>query len=96
VCVAPDNVIGAMKESVHKYADWALRDETDNFAQRHDIEVVKQQLLPDLRVKITKRVDEEMLAVLENLKKQLGIGGKKKKKGKKGKKGKGKKGKGKK
>lgn len=77
-------------------AKWQDRDETNNFFQRHDADLVKEELRPIVFEEIRQQVDEEMAVLLSNLKDmveaeraaKLGKKGKKKKKAKKKKKGK--------
>lgn len=91
--------IPSIEAAVHDFvAKWQDRDESGNFFQKHDVELVKDDLRPTVFEEIRQQVDEEMTVLLQNLKDmvdaeraaKLGKKGKKKKK-KKGKK-KGKKG----
>merc|ERR1711890_132880 len=82
-----------LKRSVQSYSQWKELDETDNFVQKHDGNMARKEVEPSVREVIVKEAEEELLAALQNLRKQVGLA--KKGKGKKGK-GKGKKGKGKK
>ena len=59
-------------------------DEKENFAQKHDIDIVKQQLLPGVVKQIELEVDQQLLQALDNLKVQLGIKTGKASKAKKG------------
>lgn len=83
---------------------WKYRDEVENFSQKHDSELIKEEKRMEVESEIRLQVDELMRQELKNLKaavdKEKGKKGKgkksgKKKKGKKGKKSgkKGKKGK---
>ncbi|KAG5185735.1 hypothetical protein JKP88DRAFT_257381 [Tribonema minus] len=90
---------------------WATRDESENFAQRHDVELTKGTVRPgvleEMRLQASdsclrgaRTVDEMLLMNLKKIKQQVGKAekgkkGKKPKKAKKGKKGKDKKKKGK-
>jgi hypothetical protein len=47
---------------------WATRDEKDNFSQRHDAELVKEQKRKEVEEEIRAQVDELMRAELKNLK----------------------------
>ena len=47
---------------------WATRDEKDNFSQRHDAELVKEQKRKEVDEEIRIQVDELMRAELKNLK----------------------------
>jgi len=88
-----------MESSFRLWSDkWQLRDESSNFAQRFDPELVKQQVRPEVEEAVREEVRLRIEQELENLEEAFERDrnkGKKKKKGK-GKKGKGKKGKGKK
>lgn len=76
---------------------WLDRDETENFAQKHDEDLTKDVIRPNVAEEIRKQVDLMLEDQLANFKKQLAAGGKGKKgKGKKKGKKKGKGGKGKK
>ncbi len=74
------------------YGEWRSLDETDNFAQKHCIDMVKKSVFPSVKKQIELEVDQQLLHALNNLKIQLGINTdskpKKAKKSKKGKKGK--------
>lgn len=66
---------------------WEGRDESDNFQQKHDIELGKQVVRPGVYTEIRKQVDDMLLMNLKKIQMQIQSGGKKgKKKGKKGKK----------
>mmetsp|Transcript_33907 Transcript_33907/g.75181 ORF Transcript_33907/g.75181 Transcript_33907/m.75181 type:complete len:829 (-) Transcript_33907:621-3107(-) len=91
--------IPSIEAAVHEFvAKWQDRDETDNFFQKYDAELVKDELRPIVFEEIRLQVDEEMRVLLQNLKDMVDaeraakLGKKGKKKKKKGKK-KGKKGK---
>jgi hypothetical protein len=73
--------------------DWQDIDESTNFFQKYDPELVKKALKPVVFEEIRVEVDEEMRVLLENLKDMVAAE-RAAKSGKKGKKGKGKKGKG--
>ena len=66
-------------------ADWADRDERENFAQKHDPELAKRSLRDDVRLEIRDQVDEMLKMSLKKIKLQLNKGSsttkKKKKKG---------------
>lgn len=97
----PDYFVKLIHGAVRDYqGDWQDIDESTNFFQKYDPELVKKALKPVVFEEIRVEVDEEMRVLLENLKDMVAAeraakSGKKGKKGK-GKKGKGKKGKGKK
>ena len=87
----PGLVKTEMKSQIEKiYKEWRNLDEKENFAQKHDVDFVKRQLLPGVVKQIELEVDQQLLQALDNLKVQLGIktgkASKSKKGGKKGKK----------
>jgi hypothetical protein len=90
-----------MESSFRLWSDkWQLRDESANFAQRYDSELVKQLVRPEVeetvREQVKLRIEQELQNLEEAFERDRNKGKKKKGKGKgKGKKGKGKKGKGK-
>ena len=93
------NFAPELKSTAVEYAGvWQGRDESSNFAQRHDLELIKEQKRIEVEDEIRVHVDELMREELKNLKfaveKDKGGKGKGKKGKGKGKKGKGKKGKG--
>ena len=47
---------------------WATRDEKENFSQRHDAELIKEQKRKEVEEEIRLQVDELMRAELKNLK----------------------------
>lgn len=88
----------AMYKNVQDYGEtWDGRDETDNFQQKHDVDLAKDVVRPGVYEDLRKQVDEMLVMNLKKIKLQIAPGGKGKKgkkgkkKGKKGKKGKGKK-----
>ena len=75
---------------------WDGRDESDNFQQKHDVDLGKEVVRPGVYEEIRSQVDEMLVMNLKKIKMQVapatkGKKGKGKKKGKKGKKGKAKK-----
>mmetsp|Transcript_19541 Transcript_19541/g.61214 ORF Transcript_19541/g.61214 Transcript_19541/m.61214 type:complete len:176 (-) Transcript_19541:33-560(-) len=75
--------------------DWEERDESENFAQKHDVELAKRAIRDEVRLEIRDQVDEMLRMNLKKIKMQLTRQapkagkkekGKKDKKGKKGKK----------
>merc|ERR1712130_598473 len=85
---------GDMMGEVSEYdTKWRHRDESHNFHQRHDAEIIKEQKMIEVEDAVRIQVDEIMREELANLKAALDKDEGKKGKGKKGKKGKGKKGK---
>jgi len=90
--------IPAIEAAVQEFvAKWQDRDESANFFQKYDAELVKDELRPIVFEEIRTQVDEEMRVLLQNLKDMVEaeraakLGKKGKKKKKKGKKKKGKK-----
>ena len=82
-----------MYKAVQSYEDtWENKDESDNFQQRHDVELGKSVVRPGVYEEIRKQVDAMLVMNLKKIRMQIAPGKDKKKKGKKGKK-KGKKGK---
>nr|XP_060481856.1 dynein regulatory complex protein 11 [Panthera onca] len=99
--MSPSVFLPTMEEGNNIYKDtWRNRDESWNFPQDHDPELIKQEKRKELESEIRIQVDELMRQELKNLKlavnreKEQPVkagkkkGGKKKKKGKTGKKGK--------
>jgi hypothetical protein len=90
-------VILDMKGNVEQFEDtWEDKDESENFQQKHDVELGKAAVRPEVYEDLRKVVDEMLLNNLKKIQQQLGPVSKKgkgkgKKKGKKGKKGKAKK-----
>ncbi|KAA0190040.1 IQ and AAA domain-containing protein 1, partial [Fasciolopsis buskii] len=97
--VAPSAFLDDLREGCHQYETiWAHRDEQDNFAQRHDEEIIKEEKRVEVEKEIRFQVDELLRQELRNLKiaidrekvkrvvKKRGKKGKKGKKGKRGKK----------
>ncbi|KAJ3092087.1 Dynein regulatory complex protein 11 [Quaeritorhiza haematococci] len=83
-----------LKQEYGEYiANWSQKNESDNFAQKHDQEIVKSEKRKEVEAEIKAQVFEVLKEELKNLK--LAVerekGGKGKKKGKKGKSAKGKK-----
>jgi len=77
----------AMFDSTEHYADaWEDRDEAANFAQAHDVELVKNEIREGVRLRIRDEVDEMLRMNLKKMKMQLGGKEKKPKKAKKPKK----------
>ena len=87
------NLTQTMDAQCNEYSDiWLERDESENFAQKHDAELAKDRIIREqVNAELEKQVDEMLVMNLSKIK-QLHADAK----GKKGKKGKGKKGKGKK
>lgn len=83
----------ALQELADYDEKWRNRNESSNFPQRHDPEIIKEEKMIEVEDIVRVQVDEIMREELENLKialdKDKGKKGKKGKGGKKGKKGKG-------
>lgn len=47
---------------------WEPRDETENFAQKHDAELIKEQKRKEVEEEVRLQVDELMRQELKNLK----------------------------
>lgn len=47
---------------------WQTRDETDNFSQKHDAELIKEEKRIEVEKEIRVQVDELMRSELQNLK----------------------------
>ena len=87
VNVGPSEIVRKFEEfAVGKQDKWDKKDETDNFAQNYDTEMVKDLVRPNVEKQIEKTVDSMIEIELDNYRK-----GKKGKKAKKKKKKKGKK-----
>lgn len=80
------NFVPTVNEAAATYKDvWQFRDETGNFEQKHDAELIKEAKRIEVEEEIRKQVDELMRQELKNLKMAVDRekGGKKGKKGKK-------------
>lgn len=67
--VIPSVFVPAIERAVQEFvAKWQDRDESMNFAQRYDPDLVKDELRPLVFEEIRLQVDEEMRILLENLK----------------------------
>ncbi|GFR80966.1 IQ and AAA domain-containing protein 1 [Elysia marginata] len=81
--MAPSNFVPAINDASDTFKGvWATRDETENFPQKHDSELIKEEKRKDVETEIRLQVDELMRAELANLKAAVD----REKKGKKGKK----------
>lgn len=100
----PSLFTATLKDTLERYSGiWLEREESQNLQQKHDLELAKNVVRPNVEEEVRENVDKMLVSQLQNLKTQLeaasggGKKGKKKKdkgkKGKKGKKDKGKKGK---
>ena len=59
---------------------WANRDESENYLQQHDIEMAKEEVMPNVEDEFKKEVDDMIKVELENMRILAGIKDKKKKK----------------
>lgn len=82
---------GMAKEVEEYEKTWDDRDESDNFQQKHDVNLAKDVVRPGVYEEVRKQVDDMLVMNLKKIKLQIGPSGKgkkgAKKKGKKGKKG---------
>ena len=93
VKIGPTEVVQKFDEFYSNYNEvWADRDETENYNQNYDVDMAKEEVMPNVEEEFKKMVDELIIAEMES--RQIRLGVKKKKKKKKGKKKKGKKKKG--
>lgn len=67
--------------------EWAKREENNNFEQKHEVELAKQRIKPQVEEEIKEVVDEMIEVELDNARQRYGIKKPKKKKPKKKKKG---------
>ena len=64
--------IDTLEDAVRVYVDkWQERDEGGNLAQRHDVELLKDELRPLVFEGVRQQVDDDMRIVLQNLKVSL-------------------------
>ena len=70
--VGPSGIVNHMLESVSKYKGvWSTLNETENFHQRHSVEIAKDMIRPIVKEKIRKEVDMRLLLYLDNIKLQV-------------------------
>merc|ERR1711998_472646 len=56
-------------EQINQYTEtWGNRDESNNFDQRHDVELARRQVFPIVEAELRVAVDEMMKEELQNLK----------------------------
>merc|ERR1712188_32006 len=84
-----------IQEATAKYQlAWERKEEKDNFEQKHDPQLIKEALMPDIKERVRKEtlvaLRPELEQATERFEEALAAATKKKKKKKKGKKGKGK------
>lgn len=95
--MSPSQFVPVINDGSEKYKNvWSHRDESDNFMQKHDTELIKEEKRVEVETEIRVQVDELMREELKNLKMAVDrekAKKKGKKSGKKKKKGSGKKGK---
>merc|ERR1711991_1307726 len=73
-----------MDAMVNEYeGTWESKDESDNFQQKHDVELSKQVVRPNVYEDIRKQVDEMLIMNLKKIQLQIAPTGKKGKKSKK-------------
>ncbi|CAN0542003.1 unnamed protein product, partial [Ectocarpus sp. 12 AP-2014] len=58
-------------EVKHFSGVWEDRDESDNFAQKHDVSLAKDKIRPSVTEEIRKQVDEMLLMNLQKIKMQV-------------------------
>ncbi|KAG5445315.1 Dynein regulatory complex protein 11 [Clonorchis sinensis] len=92
--IGPSVFLDDLKQGCHKYETfWASRDETTNFAQHHDEEIIREDKRAEVEAEVRIQVDELLRTELRNLKisidkeKLRRVAKKKGRKGRKGKKG---------
>jgi hypothetical protein len=67
--VVPSVFVPDIEAAVQDFvAKWQDRDESLNFAQRYDPDLVRDELRPLVFEQVRKQVDDEMRVLLENLK----------------------------
>eukprot|EP00403_Amphidinium_massartii_P034621 CAMPEP_0178443034 /NCGR_PEP_ID=MMETSP0689_2-20121128/38582_1 /TAXON_ID=160604 /ORGANISM="Amphidinium massartii, Strain CS-259" /LENGTH=855 /DNA_ID=CAMNT_0020066819 /DNA_START=48 /DNA_END=2612 /DNA_ORIENTATION=- len=67
--VGPSAVVQQFVEQINQYTEtWESRDESNNFDQRHDVELARKQVFPIVEAELRVAVDEMMKEELANLK----------------------------
>lgn len=67
--MAESSFVPSINEGTDKYKSvWMTRDEKDNFSQKHDAELIKEEKRKEVEEEIRIQVDELMRAELKNLK----------------------------
>ncbi|GBG24916.1 26S proteasome regulatory subunit 6B-like [Hondaea fermentalgiana] len=91
----PTQFTATLQDCLDRFSGvWLDRDESNNFQQKHDVDLAKNVVRPNVEEEVRENVDKMLVVQLQNLKAQLEAasgakkGKKKKDKGKKGKKGK--------
>ena len=65
----PSQFVPAVNEGTEKFRSvWMTRDEKDNFSQKHDAELIKEEKRKEVEEEIRLQVDELMRTELKNLK----------------------------
>ena len=78
----PSKFVNILAEAVENYKQvWLNKDESNNFTQKYDAELVKQVLRPEVEKEIRLSVDQLLRVELDNL--RLNVEGRKRGKGKK-------------
>merc|ERR1712050_412231 len=59
--LAPSAFVGAINEGTNTYQGvWQPRDETGNFSQKHDVELIKEEKRMEVEEEVRNQVDELM------------------------------------
>ena len=67
--MAESSFVPSINEGTEKFKSvWMTRDEKDNFSQKHDAELIKEEKRKEVEEEIRIQVDELMRAELKNLK----------------------------
>merc|ERR1712166_1170780 len=67
--VGPSAVVQQFVEQINQYTEtWENRDESNNFDQRHDVELARKSVFPIVEAELRAVVDEAMKEELANLK----------------------------
>lgn len=67
--VGPSAVVQQFVEQINQYTEtWENRDESNNFDQRHDVELARKSVFPIVEAELRAVVDEAMKEELQNLK----------------------------
>ena len=67
----PTELVTTMHTCVNLYDEvWLDRDESNNFAQKHDVELAKNVVRPNVMEEVREQVDKMLILQLQNLKQQ--------------------------
>ncbi|ELT91740.1 hypothetical protein CAPTEDRAFT_137881 [Capitella teleta] len=67
--MAPSSFVPAMGEATETYSTvWEPKDEGDNFSQKHDVELIKEEKRMEVETEVRVQIDELMRQELKNLK----------------------------